>query len=250
MYSYTLAGGNKVYVVKETTTVSGGVTTVSYQAVQIHAAVNRDGIDETGLTAAEVATPPVPGAAEGDELVHVTARLPVRVAYEHLNFGTWAALDKAKASGAHDPGSLGIGFVQAIGDHGMTAAASMLNNGKASYTGNWVANILAAHPDGEGDISAQQGKAALTADFGKDTLKAVLTGLATLDSSISGNGFSGTKVTVMDDAKGGLDATGTFTGTTEGNFFGPKAAEAGGVFDYDGGNAGAFVGAFGAAKAE
>ena len=50
--------------------------------------------------------------------------------------------------------------------------------------------------------------------------------------------------------KGGLDTAGTFTGGFNGAFFGPKGAEAGGVFDYTsmGMKDGAFRGSFGGAK--
>ena len=51
----------------------------------------------------------------------------------------------------------------------------------------------------------------------------------------------------------GLDSTGKFTGSFSGGFYGTKAAEAGGIFDFasdddnDGANeGGAFRGAFGA----
>ena len=77
-----------------------------------------------------------------------------------------------------------------------------------------------------------------------------LIGLAKLDGMISGDKFSGTKASEVMAGEGRLDASGTFTGSFSGAFFGPKAAEAGGVFDYTSTDmkAGEFSGAFGGDK--
>ena len=88
----------------------------------------------------------------------------------------------------------------------------------------------------------------MTADFGKDTITADLVGLATLKGDISGNTFSGEKASNIRAT--GLDADADFEGSFSGGFYGSKAAEAGGVFNFasdDGNNeGGAFRGAFGA----
>ena len=42
-----------------------------------------------------------------------------------------------------------------------------------------------------------------------------------------------------------LDASGKFAGEFSGGIYGPDGEEAAGVFDFDGGEAGAFRGAFG-----
>ena len=47
-----------------------------------------------------------------------------------------------------------------------------------------------------GGIVLTDGKATLTADFGEDEFMGELTGLVTLEGSLSGNGFDGTKATV------------------------------------------------------
>ena len=49
---------------------------------------------------------------------------------------------------------------------GLTDRADMPNNGGATYNGNWVATVRAADPDGEGDITLEDGPASLMADFG------------------------------------------------------------------------------------
>ena len=87
------------------------------------------------------------------------------------------------------------------------------------------------------------GAATLTANFEKDTFLGVLTGLATLSGTLSGNGFRGTTAAAIshDD----LDANGTFTGEFSGGIYGPRGTEAAGVFDFSGDEAGAFRGAFG-----
>ena len=122
----------------------------------------------------------------------------------------------------------------------------MPNNGKASYTGNWVATVQEADPEGDGDIVLEYGAATLAANFTKATIKATLGGLATLEGAIDTNTFSGTKATVVANTHG-LDSDGTFTGSFSGGFYGSKAAEAGGVFDFtsEAAEDGAFRGAFG-----
>ena len=144
---------------------------------------------------------------------------------------------------------LGIGFVQNWSESGLTGA-DMPNNGTADYNGDWVAAVRAAHGDGNGAISLTNGAASLDADFTKGTIEATLTGLATLEGTIADNRFSGTKATVADNTKSLTDGA-TFTGTFGGGFYGSKAAEAGGVFDFTSTNkkAGEFRGAFGGDRA-
>ena len=247
VYSYRDDNGHKVYVVEAERTVVPGVTEVTYQSVQTHVAVNRDGKDDTGVEQDEATAAGVTDHAAGDELVQVTAKLPGRAAYDHIHFGTWAELN----DDGTDVGGLGIGFVQNIGD-GMTPVADMLNHGTATYNGNWVATVQQADVDGKGAVSLEDGQATLRADFEDMDLTATLAGLATLEATITDNGFTGTTATVVDGDPFGLDSDGKFSGDTMGAFFGPKADEAGGVFSFtsnDGDNEdGAFSGAFGGAR--
>ena len=225
----------KAYVVlKDTSTnETTGVTTVSYAMANIHVAVDVDGV--------LVNNAPVP------EDVEVTAKIPNASDYKHIHFGVWADLGAAKPSGAQVPADLGIGFVQSIGD-GLTGA-DMPNNGSGTYTGDWAATLQAADEDGDGKITLTNGRADLTADFGKGTITADLANLATLTGDISGNTFSGEKASAI-IAASGLDAEADFEGSFSGGFYGSKAAEAGGIFNFasdDGNNeGGAFRGAFGA----
>ena len=100
-------------------------------------------------------------------------------------------------------------------------------------------------------ITRDDGTSSMTADFGMDTVKVALDRLATLDGAISENTFSGdAKPKLMNELAGGLANADDFTGSFSGAFFGPSAAEAGGVFDYkskDNKN-GAFRGSFGVSK--
>ena len=173
----------------------------------------------------------------------VTVPIPGPVAYEHLHFGVWAELGDANAAGAQDVAGFGIGFVQSIGD-GMTGA-DMPNTGSAGYSGNWVAVVLQGA--GDDSMALEHGAATLTANLDKLTLTAELTDLATLSGAIDGSSFSGTKATVGANEYG-LTPGGAFKGAFSGDFYGPKAAEAGGVFDFSSDNSGAFRGAFGGAK--
>ena len=185
--------------------------------------------------------------------IRAGAKIPEATEYSHLHFGVWAGLS---GTGANEIAGLGIGFVANIGE--MTS--NMPNFGSASYAGNWVANVQAADGDGDGDITRHDGVASMEANFGKGEVDVTLTGLATLDGTIDGNTFSGTKATiavddgnVQDEARDMLGAGAKFEGDFSGAFFGNLAAEAGGVFafasddDNDGANeGGAFRGAFGA----
>jgi hypothetical protein len=195
----------------------------------------------------EVARPDL-GATETSE---VLATLPSASEYEHIHFGVWASIGEADEEGMNMPSELGIGFVQNYSDGGMTGA-DMPNNGTGTYMGDWVANVRSADDQGDGDISLKHGGAMLSADFGKGEITATLTGLAVLEGDITTNTFSGTDAEVMAGDPHGLDAAGKFTGSFEGAFYGDKAAEAGGVFDFTSKDmeAGEFRGAFGGGRTD
>ena len=223
LYYYTNDAGMKEYVRVDTSTTSQttGAVTNMYQHVDIRAG----------------------------------AKIPEATEYSHLHFGVWSGLN-GKDDGTNTVSDLGIGFVANIGE--MTP--NMPNFGDATYTGNWVANVQAADEEGDGDFSRHDGVASMMANFAKATVGVTLTGLATLDGTIDGNTFSGTKATLAaadDDvdtmeARDMLGPDAKFAGNFSGAFFGNLAAEAGGVFDFasdDGDNeGGAFRGAFGAQR--
>ena len=175
-------------------------------------------------------------------------------AFKHIHYGLWNGLS---GSGANTVADLGTGFVNALADGtGMTdpdhaAEGGMPNSGTATYNGNWVANIQEADEQGDGAITRHSDTSSMTADFGMDTVKVTLDRLATLDGAISENTFSGdAKPKLMNELAGGLANTDDFTGSFSGAFFGPSAAEAGGVFDYESkeNKDGAFRGSFGGAN--
>ena len=217
----------KRYVVAGTT-VTGGLTPM-YNYISVTVEAENAALDED------------------DMLIDakVRAALPVAIDYKHIHFGVWAALGAAEKGGSQDLSDLGIGFVQSIGD-GLTGA-DMPNNGTANYSGSWVAAVQAGEEAGNGVISLRYGSAGLEANLTKATITANLDGLAKLEGAIDTNTFSGTKATVNEDNTYNLDATGKFTGTFSGGFYGAQAAEAGGIFDFTSKDAvdGAFRGAFG-----
>ena len=229
VYSYTAGDGTKAYAVLHGENKVAGTTTYSYAAADIHVDANPTGRTD-GIT---------------DTLV--TAELPVPKSYSHVHFGVWASLGEAAKDGRQGIADLGIGFVQNISDSGMTGA-DMPNAGMATYNGNWVATVQAAHPDGEGGYSLEDGPAELTADLDKATITADLTGLAMLEGTIDGSMFSGTKATVGADNIHGLTPGGKFDGSFDGGFYGTKAAESAAIFDFASESSGAFRGAFGGAK--
>ena len=225
VYSYTNKGSDAAdasddvthYVIVNSFTTTGGETEYNYRQVDVMVTLPTVG-DAS-------ATPPQIQHPLKD--VSVMAKLPDAKAYDHLHFGVWASLgDADKETGDQDVDDLGIGFVQSIGD-GMTAI--MPNQGKATYMGDWAATVQGAS---EGAISLEHGPATLTADIDKSMLTAKLTGLATLTADLTGNTFKGTKAVIDDDDPFGLNSSGKFTGEFSGGFYGDKAVEAGGVFDF------------------
>ena len=173
---------------------------------------------------------------------------PMAMAFEHLHYGVWNSLDENGSMIA----DLGTGFVAATADGSGMTGADMPNAGTATYNGQWVASVRGS---GGGAVTAQDGNSTMTANFDKDTIKVELMSLATLEGKLSGDMFSGTKVTGVMSDKGDLAVSedgSEFSGSFSGGFFGAKAAEAGGVFDYTSKDmaAGEFRGAFGGAKEE
>ena len=177
-----------------------------------------------------------------DDLSPVKASIPAAIEYDHIHFGVWAGLGAADKNGAQELADLGIGFVQNHDGSGMTERQGI---GTATFNGDWVAAVRRQYAsDAEaGAIRADSDSATLTANFETGKFTGALDNLAMLEGTLSGNGFSGmtAKAINHDD----LDAAGTFTGEFSGGIYGPTGSEAAGVFDFDGGEAGAFVGAFG-----
>ena len=236
VFSYVVpndATNTRVYATLRTTSTdaASGDTTYSYTA----------GAD----IVADAAKPDGPDDGDDPDPAQVTVAIPGPVAYEHLHFGVWAELGDANADGAQDVTGFGIGFVQSIGD-GMTGA-DMPNTGSASYSGNWVAVVLQGA--GDDSMALEHGAASLSANLDKATLTATLTGLAKLSGTIDGSMFEGDTATVAANDYG-LTPGGDFEGAFSGGFYGAKAAEAGGVFDFSSDNSGAFRGAFGGAKSD
>ena len=186
-------------------------------------------------------------------VVEVTVDSPS--SFKHIHYGLWNDLS---GTGANKVSDLGIGFVTVLADgEGLTATGDMPNIGKSTYTGNWVANVQEADEDSDGTITRKDGEASIVASFEKNDVDVTLKDFVMLENgTLEGNTFSGTKVSLVDmdltadgtqtDSRLGVD--GKFEGTFEGAFFGPRAAEAGGVFDFDGDEDGAFRGSFGGAR--
>ena len=143
-----------------------------------------------------------------------------------------------------------------------TPAGTVPTTGSAEYTGRMAARdyptddaVSSRGPE----ATFYRGDATLTADFasssvvgslsnlqsrpGDDSTYSDVRGDLTFNAAINGNGFTATSVT------GTGDIAGYGSGSVRGAFFGPAAAEAGGVFDAsDSGNNRAMVGWFGGDK--
>ena len=180
--------------------------------------------------------------------------------YKHINYGIWSTL----GTSGNQSADLGIGFVRMLPEGARTG--SDMPSGSATWKGHYVANVMNAE---SAKITEHFGTSTVTAKFDDNTVTVVLglededgyilnsddTRLATLEGAISGDRFSGTKVTnIM--ALGGLTAsadnggdTPIYTGDFSGAFFGAKAAEVGGIFHFaHKDDDEAFNGAFGGVK--
>ncbi len=176
---------------------------------------------------------------------------PAAVPYEHMNYGVWAER-KNGAEADSLSGNAAIGFVRLLPDgEGMTPVSDIPKFGTATYNGHWLGRVRKRHAQGNGEVNRQYDTASVTADFGKGSVTVDLRFLATLQGTIDGSGFKGTEVTKVTDISTLAHIYGSspddFTGEFSGAFFGPKAPEVGGVFDFtsEGRKAGEFKGAFG-----
>ena len=212
-----------------------------------------DGIDQTRIFLERRV---IANAVTYDVVFVRQVTLDDAMAFEHIHYGLWNGISGRDANTVAD---LGIGFVTALADgDGMTAVDDMPNVGTVTYNGNWVANVQRAAARGDGEISRRDGSATIMANVEDNEIDVTLTNLATLEGMIDGNTFSGTKATLADSdmatdgiqAMYGLDGTGKFEGSFSGGFFGPRAAEAGGVFDFstEDNHEGAFRGSFGGGR--
>ena len=144
--------------------------------------------------------------------------------------------------------ALGLGFVD--GGENMTAVDDMPNIGGATYNGNWIATVQAADPDGNGAITSPSNTASIVADFEEGDITVNLDMLAELTGDITDNTFMGTEATTVATPMGRVAGGEDFTGNFHGGFFGDRAAEAGGVFDFrsEDNEDGGFTGAFGGTR--
>ena len=200
---------------------TGKVMGRTYQAVDIDAIAGPDVIGD---------------GDDNPEEVQVTASIPTAVEYSHIHFGVWAGLTGNEDGDNSGLADLGIGFVQNHDGSGVTSAHV---TGTASYSGDWVGVVRPMHST---SLGSENGSATLTANFSTDEFTGDLDGLAMLEGTLSGNTFAGTDAAVDHEH---MDSSGNFAGSFSGAIYGPDGAEAAGVFSFDGGDAGAFVGAFG-----
>ena len=240
LFSY-VDGGETIHVVETARTINAvtGITTVTYQHVDTLAQAAPDG---HGAALDDRIAALAPDDDEVPESIAVKASIPVAVAYSHIHFGIWAGLDAAEKDGSQKYADLGIGFVQGLPDG--DGPTDRLGIGTVTYNGDWVATVQRQNATaGTGAIILDDGDAELVANFDTEKFTGTLDGLATLTGTLDGNGFSGITATDIDHAD--LDASGDFKGEFSGGIYGDKGEEAAGVFDFNGGEAGAFVGAFG-----
>lgn len=170
-------------------------------------------------------------SADGDRIM-VTAD-PLQQGYEYQSYGTWQTglTGTTRLAGA---GSIGA----------RTSASQMPSSGSASYYGDSTGQVFT-----DGEVAVTTSYIAVDTDFDTvevyssetvtaDPITGVITGSRSdldfyAEGSVSGTGFAAT----MD--------TGTLTGTVDGQFYGPDAAEVGGTFSGTTADS-TYIGAFGA----
>ena len=221
-------------------------------AARITTGTGEDAVTQYTYKRVDITAPSrAPDLNEGEsdtQEAQVQAKIPEASAYKHIHFGVWAALEANGASGLQAPNDLGIGFVQNYDDSDETDNVPL--QGDATYEGDWVATVQEADEDGDGDITLRHGPAEIMVDFEDEELTVGLTGLAMLKGTLDGSTFSGDADATDISGDFGLNASGDFEGSFSGAFYGSKAAELGGIFDYssDDMEEGAFRGAFGGDK--
>ena len=227
------------YLDSGTDNTAGGTDDIVTHTVETERTVDADGTTAVTYMSVDLTAPSAPDnfddgmdPQEGE----VTANIPAAALYEHIHFGVWASLVDNEDGDNSVIGDLGIGFVQNFSKSGVTSGHV---TGTATYSGDWVAVVRPMHST---SLGSETGSANLTANFSTDEFTGDLVGLAMLEGTLSSNEFEGTDATV-DHAD--MDSSGTFDGSFSGAIYGPDGAEAAGVFSFDGGDAGAFVGAFG-----
>nr|WP_299849327.1 transferrin-binding protein-like solute binding protein [Sphingomonas bacterium] len=174
------------------------------------------------------------------------------VGLQYTSFGTWDLAASTSAPIAYYAGVFAGGDVGDI-------TATMPTTGSASYAGGATGFALTG-----GNAYRFYGATALTANFATNAITGNITGinayatggsgptspLGTMNSialsgTISGSLFSGT-ASASATAGTAVNITGA-TGTLNGGFFGPNAAETSGVFDLSGAGI-AVMGSFGTTK--
>ena len=180
--------------------------------------------------------------------------------YEHFDINTWNRLN----FDADDPDrrtSRSYGYI-VYGTR--TAADDMPGTGSASYNGGFRAHAFPTNRSAGTSsrrVNHYRGDFDLTADFGSATVAGSVTSLESrpgnvddyVDASgglsfnamISGNGFS------ADNLQGSGNLGGYRNGSVNGAFYGPGAAEVGGVMEAaNNANTRLFVGSFGGKKGD
>lgn len=174
------------------------------------------------------------------------------VGLQYTSFGTWDAATSPSAPIAYYAGVFAGGGTSDV-------TATMPTTGTATYSGGATGYALSG-----GNGYRFYGSSSLTANFAGNTITGNVSGInvyasgagasatslgtmngITLSGTISGSSFSGTSAASASPGTA-LNIAGA-TGTLNGGFFGPNAAEASGVFDLTGSGV-AIMGSFGGIK--
>ena len=176
---------------------------------------------------------------------------PVEKAYSHMNFGLWSKIERPRSTpDTYEFTDMGIAFVQALPDGDGITGDDMPTTGTVTYEGWSHFSYRAAHAEGKGVIKTSGVNLTVTANFETNSVTMDNQWLFDFEGTINGSTFKGTKISGTAYSSFNLQAADKYTGSFQGAFFGPEAAEVGGVFDYtsEGKKAGEFRGAFGADK--
>ena len=180
----------------------------------------------------------------------MTATIPVPTEYKHIHFGVWAGLGDAAKDGSQTIADLGIGFVQNYDGSGETDNMPLQGDATTTATGSLRYRRRTRTVMATSRCVTVPRRSWQTSRTTK-SLSTLRIWPCSRAISLAGSTFSDEDATATDISDThGLDASGTFEGSFSGAFYGSKAAEVGGVFDFssDDMEEGAFRGAFGGDK--
>jgi hypothetical protein len=184
-----------------------------------------------------------------DEFPHGYVADPFASDWNYQTFGLWGVsyltFDSITPQGGRRMGALTVGAQTNVVDVPATGTATYTGFSAGNYfaTSYFATSAVTANLVANVDFAQRKVALSLTDSIWADIPRPELDLSGTLTFASGVNGFAGPVTTL-----GGGEAGAPMTGTANGFFYGPGAAELGGVFWVTSGQSNAYIGAFGARK--